>query len=443
MRASESFRYWFSARQLREIFLLEVKNKPTVGIDRVTVSKFQESLDDNVNAVSKKVRNGSFRFTNYCQLLVNKGLGKAPRELCIPTVRDKMVLKALSHVLDDVFGSECNTPQPQTVVDKIDKAIQSGTYTHFAKFDISRFYGSINHEILMRKLRSKVRKKEILALLNSTISTPSVVFGQRSRTLRKKGIPEGLPVSNRLANIYLGGLETALAGCGDIVFFRYVDDILLLGSEQGISSAERKLLKYFKQMDLETNEKKYSKGSLSEMKFDFLGYAFDKGRLNVGTRAKRNIESTLERLLSMGKSMDTKAWVWKFNLKVTGCRITYGDQKYKRFGWLYYYSRQTDTAYLGKLDSLVRKLAKRNGFELPANIKSFKKTYYEMKYHEGNNSYIPTIDMNMSIQDMRKFLEEKFGISNDDYSDEKVSDLFFKFVNRDIRGMERDVGFIS
>ena len=443
MRASESFRRWFSPKQLRALFLLEVKEKPTVGIDRVTVSKFEQSLDDNIETVSRKVGNGSFRFTNYCQLLVNKGPGKPPRELCIPTVRDKLVLKALSHVLDDAFGDECKTPQPQVVVDQIDEAIHSGRYTCFAKFDISQFYASISHEILMRKLRRRVRKGEILTLLNSAISTPSVVFGQRNRTLRERGIPEGLPISNRLANIYLGGLETALSSYGDIALFRYVDDILLLGNEQGIFFAERRLLKYFKQMGLETNEKKYVKGNLTDTRFEFLGYAFDKDELDVGIRARRNIESSLEKLLAMDKGPNLKIWVWKFNLKVTGCRVTYDGVSYKRFGWLYYYSRQTDAAYLGKLDSLIRKLAKRNGFKLPSDIKSFKKAYYKMKYQEGRNSYIPTIDMTMPIQEKRKFLEKKFGIPTSGYSDDEISALLSRAVAREIRGMERDVGLIS
>ena len=443
MRASESFRHWFSPEQLRVLFLLEVKENPTVGIDRVTVSKFEQSLDDNIETVSRKVRNGSYRFTNYSQLLVNKGLGKPPRELCIPTVRDKLVLKALSHVLDDVFGDECNTPQPQTVVDEINNGINSGFYTHFAKFDISRFYGSINHEMLMRKLRRKVRKRELLDLLNSAVSTPSTVFGQRNRTPREKGIPEGLPISNRLANVYLEGLESALSGCGDVAIFRYVDDVLLFGNERTIASAERKLLNYFKQMGLEANEKKCIKGGLSDTYFEYLGYAFYKGKLSVGVRAKRNIESALEKLLALKKEMDPKTCAWKFNLKVTGCRVTYDGNKYKRFGWLYYYSRQTDATYLGRLDSLIRKLAKRYGVELPPDIKLFKKAYFEMKYHEGRNNYIPTFDMNMPIQDKRKFLYENFGIPSDDYSDERVSVLLARLLMREIRSMEKDVGLIS
>jgi retron-type reverse transcriptase len=103
MRACESFGKEFSVKSLRSSFQLEVKEKLTVGIDRVTVAKFEENLDQNLKTISRKILKSTYHFTNYSQLLISKEVEKLPQELCVPTVRDKLVLKALSHVLKNVF----------------------------------------------------------------------------------------------------------------------------------------------------------------------------------------------------------------------------------------------------------------------------------------------------------------------------------------------------
>ena len=103
------FRRRFSVESLCDVFESEVRKKSTVGIDRVTVKSFARDLQANVEIISRKVFEGSYHFTNYSQMLVPKAPGAVPRELCIPTVRDKVTLKALSHVLDDAFGSSAAT----------------------------------------------------------------------------------------------------------------------------------------------------------------------------------------------------------------------------------------------------------------------------------------------------------------------------------------------
>ena len=112
MRAADSFAARFSAVALEEVFLSEICVKPTVGIDKVTVANFEEHLDDNLDVISRKVLSGTYRFTNYRQKLIAKGKDDCPREINIPTLRDKLVLRALVKVLDDVYGDSCMTPQP-------------------------------------------------------------------------------------------------------------------------------------------------------------------------------------------------------------------------------------------------------------------------------------------------------------------------------------------
>ena len=42
---------------------------------------------------------GTYAFSKYKQKLISKGAGKAPREISIPTTRDRVALRALSDFL--------------------------------------------------------------------------------------------------------------------------------------------------------------------------------------------------------------------------------------------------------------------------------------------------------------------------------------------------------
>ena len=74
------------------------------------------------------------------------------------------------------------------------------------KIDVSKFYSSINRKKLMKIIRRKIRKKEIVSLIENAITTETVLLPVKltdKKEKKEKGVPEGLPISNALANIYL------------------------------------------------------------------------------------------------------------------------------------------------------------------------------------------------------------------------------------------------
>lgn len=434
---------FFSEVYLRWVFLSEITNHPTVGIDSVTVAKFKSNLNDNLSVMSRKIFGRTYRFTNYLQLLVAKSADSFPRELCIPTVRDKVVLKALSQALDDVFSNCCKTRQPQLLIDEVSKCLNSCEYDSFAKLDIQRFYASIDHDRLMATLRAEINDEVMLDLIEKAIKTPSVVFGAPAKGPRACGVPEGLSISNKLANVFLAGVDSEFKNRADVAYFRYVDDILVLGKSESIASANRDIALAISELGLKLNSEKTREGSLAVDCFDYLGYSFKLQEASVGAKARRSIEAAIEWNLKRAKKQSDNHWLWRFNLRITGCKVkTKGG--YKRFGWLYYYSRAHDVAYFSRLDSLVQKIARREGVNLPVGVKSFKKTYYEMKYRESKTSYIPVIDYDASAATKKRLLKQWFGISlANDEDDEKAHSLFSRLVSKEISILERDVGIIS
>ena len=191
MQAAQLWKKLFSQKHLKEHYYEKIKPKPSIGMDRITSKKFEEDLDDNIEIVVRKVNNNSYHFTRYRQLLFVKSATKPPRSVCIPTLRDKLTISSLNELMNEVFGNDCRTQMPQIIIDDILKKIND--YEYFIKLDIKGFYASISQEQLLVRLKRKIRKKQILNLIEKAIKTASISYPVKNKILmveRKRGIPE-------------------------------------------------------------------------------------------------------------------------------------------------------------------------------------------------------------------------------------------------------------
>lgn len=200
MQASYLWKKLFTKKHLIEHYEEKVKDKPSVGLDKVSPRKFEQNLDENIEIIIRKSMNGSYHFTRYKQLLFTKGPTKPPRAICVPTLRDKLTASALNELLVGVYGDKCKTIMPQLVIDDITKKIPM--YTHFIKLDVKSFYSSINQDKLIKIIKRKIHKPEIISIIWNAIRTEALLYPIKEKTVKKErilGVPEGLPISNTLA----------------------------------------------------------------------------------------------------------------------------------------------------------------------------------------------------------------------------------------------------
>lgn len=446
MRASEAYREYFCESSLRCLFFERVLGGHAVGLDRITPLRFADDIDREIAIVLRKVGNSSYQFTPYRLLLSSKGKGCIPRELNIPTVRDRLVLAALSQLLDDVYGIACRTCQPQLVVERVRECVESGRYAQCLKIDIRRFYSSIPHDKLMRTIRKRIRKKEVLRLIEDAIRTPSSPIGEKASEQRDEGVPEGLSISNRLANIFVESIDAAFAGDSGVSYFRYVDDILLFCSDDEAKIAKSKLNGAISKLGLTINEEKTHLVNLRSDSLDYLGYIFEpSGCLTVRSSTVKRLEKTLDdKLRKMRGIVDHVSPLQHINNRITGCRITEDGVNFERYGWLHYYSRIDDIGLLCRLDSLIRKLIDRYDLPIQQDTKSFKKAYYEIKYKANRTKYIPTYDMNapkeVKLRDLKLlFPSERW----DDLDDTMINLLYSRRIRSMANQLEKDLGLIS
>lgn len=159
MSISELFSRKFQLEHLRNVYNSKISHKANLGLDRMNRNAFEKNLDDHLNLINYKIYNRTYKFTYFKEKLLSKGKGKLPRVISIPTIRDKITLSVLNELLTEVYKNEIEGKLTHTIIDEIKNAVNSGEYNYFIKIDIKNFYDNINHQIILRKIKRRLRIK--------------------------------------------------------------------------------------------------------------------------------------------------------------------------------------------------------------------------------------------------------------------------------------------
>jgi len=100
-------------------------------------------------------------------------------------------------------------------------------YPYYLKFDIRRYFPSVDHGVLHRLLARRFREPEVLSLCSTIIANPEPGLPPG------KGLPIGNLTSQFFANVYLDKVDHfAREECRVPGYVRYMDDIVLFGPDK-------------------------------------------------------------------------------------------------------------------------------------------------------------------------------------------------------------------
>ena len=190
MLVKEQFNKEFRQENLKEIFSNHVVYSGATGIDNMNQYAFRKQLDPQVDIISRKMIEGSYAFSKYKLKLLTKGRNKAPREISIPTVRDRIALRAMCNFLQDRFAESVKFTLPQDVIKDVKAHALSGDFDSYIKLDVSNFYPSIRHKNLRSQLRKRIRQDHILDMIFSAVTAPSVLVSRKDDKPSEVGVPQ-------------------------------------------------------------------------------------------------------------------------------------------------------------------------------------------------------------------------------------------------------------
>ena len=359
-----------------------------VGIDFISKEKYDSILDEEIDVIIRKIENESYDFSYYRQKLLIKSINKT-RELSIPTLRDKIVLKYLFTIILDKFSDDIKEiPSLHTMIKDIKTSRHN--FECYLKVDIQTFFPTIDHTILLEKLATKIDDVKTTSLISKAIKQSTVSLdtpsNQRVKYNNTTGVPQGLSISGVLADIYLAELAQKYNSNENIKFYKFVDDILILCHKEDVDFLTQALIEDFQELkltihDFTENSHKSSIGDIKE-RFEFLGYAFEDTKITVRESSKQKIFTNLNKLFSLykHKKYKKKEFYMRLNIKITGC-VVHG----KRYGWIHFFSFINDQELLFVLDRFVEKNCETLNLEY-TKVKHFSRAIYEIK--NPQSSYI-------------------------------------------------------
>lgn len=214
----------FTAAHLAELFRSKIAKSLATGRDGVRISHFQEIIAEEAALIERRFIAEGYKFTTFKERLILRGAHREPRQISIPTVRDRLALRAACQVLH-TYIPETRGSSPHALVSRVVAAIRSGDQSSksFVRVDVRDFFPSISHAILNREMRHSVLEAEVISLCAQAVATPTGNAGGPS----PRGVPQGLSISGALSGLYMMRFDQKQINRNQN-YFRYVDDILLI-----------------------------------------------------------------------------------------------------------------------------------------------------------------------------------------------------------------------
>lgn len=224
----------------------------------------------NIFKLHEDLKNGRYRTSEYSIFTIHE-----PKERVIyrlPYYPDRIVHHAVMNVLEPIWVSvftrdtySCIKGRGiHAVVRKLKRDLRAdveGT-KYCLKLDIKKYYPSIDHDVLKKIIRKKIKDKRLLDLLDEVIDSAD-------------GVPIGNYLSQYFANLYLTYFDHFIKEEKRVkYYYRYADDLVFLSSDkETLWSLLDDVRTYLETLKLEVKNN-YQVFPVDARGIDFVGYRF-------------------------------------------------------------------------------------------------------------------------------------------------------------------------
>lgn len=324
-------------------------NRGAPGIDGMTVEEALPWLREHREELLEQIRQGKYKPQPVRRKEIPKADG-GTRKLGIPSVVDRIIQQAIAQQLTPIFeplfydGSYGYRPgrSAQQAMERVRAYAEQG-YTQAVLVDLSKYFDTLNHDLLMNMVREEVHDKRVIELIKKFLKSGVMENGLLVKT--KEGSPQGGPLSPLLANIYLNKYDREMERRG-VPVVRYADDIVVLAKSpraaQRLLESSRKYLE--EKLKLKVNmDKSRAVSVFSIRNFKFLGFALGKGRdgvyIRVHAKSMKKAKQRLKELTSRRQGRNVRVVMKKVKEYIRGWLGYFGIARMRNTmkewdGWL-------------------------------------------------------------------------------------------------------------
>jgi RNA-directed DNA polymerase len=316
------------------------------------VDQLRNHLDQTREALVTSILNHSYKAQPILGIVIPKGTGKT-RQLGVPTVIDRTLQQAVSQVIapkfelefkDHSYGFRPQKNAHQAVL-QAQKYIQEG-YQHIVDIDLKNFFDQVEHYIILQLIYRKVKCPTTLGLIRVWLRAPMQVDGKLIK--RRKGIPQGSPLSPLLSNIMLHELDRELERRG-LKYVRYADDFSIYTKDNSEARQIGNSIYEFLRDKLKLPINRAKSGIRKPVQLQLLGFGFvptykkgERGQyqLVVSEKGWRKLKQTLK-------------WITRKTIPMS-LQERFRKLKEVQRGWLNYFRMASIQVKLKELDSWLR-----------------------------------------------------------------------------------------
>jgi group II intron reverse transcriptase/maturase len=291
-KASPKYRFWsLYGEVLRQDVLataLEVqkRNGGVAGVDGEKLEEIYASLEQRqqwLDRLAEELRTKRYRPSPVRRVMIPKS-GGGQRPLGIPTVKDRVVQTAVCLLLMPIWEADFHPlsygfrpkRRAHQAIDAIVQGVSAG-YTEIIDADLSKYFDTIPHRQLMKRVAQRVSDGSVLRLIKSWLRAPVVEEREdgRKRVLPNRcGTPQGGVVSPLLANLYLNPLDHGVnQQCmGQARMVRYADDFVILCRPGCAPQILERTTRWLQAKGLTLHDKKTRLVDIRQEGINFLGF---------------------------------------------------------------------------------------------------------------------------------------------------------------------------
>lgn len=272
-------------KYLEKIYFTQVRKNTK---NKRKLFKFEEFYTINMIDTLNKLDN--YKIDKYNIFLIREPKVRVIMSL---NIKDKIINHAIGNILINIL-------EPSLINTNVATRKEKGTHygiryikkyinelkekeVFALKFDISKYFYNIDHDVLKKLISKKIKDKKFLNVLFSIIDSTDEDYINKKINLLNEDVPiykkgKGLPIGNLTSQImavfYLNELDHFIVEKLKLKYVRYMDDGVLLSNDKNyLKYALKEIKKIIKKYKLEFNDKTKII-NINKEGLDFLGFRF-------------------------------------------------------------------------------------------------------------------------------------------------------------------------